>query len=320
MKRLSGPRIDRALESIEGALSWAREHERTDKARNLEEARAAILGIGCEPVSPDPEPVFEPEPEPEPEPAPRVTFVHGSHNLLFRLDAKRWAEDLEKSHKRADVRGLQEAGDRAQRRAVKAHAKKFGLGRFHPKGTATPILFRKDVFEKTAVTRGARLVHKKAGFARYNPGRYLVWLGLRHKETGAKILVLNLHATAGYAKTGKKPWGSRLDRWKDKVARLYWTETQKFLQRKIERGNWDAILVGGDFNARLENEAEDFFPGPMLKRLVIEDDVPRSIDRLVYALPRDDRFEIKATARWSTRKGVHSDHPLHFAKYRIKSK
>lgn len=295
-KRLRGTRIDRALKRIEDARAWAREHGRKRKANLLWKAGREIKG------------------DRKPRPREDRTFVHGSHNVLFRLDAKRWAADLEKSHRLSDVRGLQEAGDAPQRRAVKAHAKAFGLGRFHPRRVATPILWRKDVFGKTKVTRGARLVHKKAGFARYNPGRYIVWIGLRHKETGAKILVLNLHATAGYAKRGKKPWGKRLDRWKDKVARAYWRAVAKFLERKIERGRWDAIIVGGDFNARMEDEGEPFYPGPMLKRLVIsDDDVPRSIDRLVFTRGS----KVKRVARWAVSKGVHSDHALHFTKYRI---
>lgn len=247
-----------------------------------------------------------------------ATFTVGTHNVLFRLDRERWLEDLDRSHEVADVRLFQEGGSKKFRRTLRKHKNMRGLRKYHPHATECPIAWRRDVWKpmwKESGAKGASLVHPGAGFAKFNPKRSIVWKGLTHRKTGKRVLFVNVHATAGYAKDERKtPWGDRLDDWKNWAARQMWLAVVAFLAEQMKREVWDVIVLGGDFNARLNNRGEWYYPGPMLDGLTIEDEeTPRSIDRLV--LTRDSRAKTKR--RWGSRRGYHTDHAVHFARVRL---
>lgn len=246
-----------------------------------------------------------------------TSFVAGSHNIFFRLHdtPDKWASDLEKSHTFASVRGLQEAGGSQAREAIRAHAKKFKLGLYHPLDVADPILWDKTVFSRVLFERGSVKVHEAAPFMRYNPERHFVWRGLKHRESGKRILFVNLHATAGYAQNeNDTPWGDKADKWKNETAAKMWKSLAEFLRKQNARKTWDAIVIVGDFNARLTNRDEPYFPGPMLDELCVFDDAPRNIDHLIYTRSS----KVRQTRRFAVSKGVHSDHALHFAEFTFK--
>lgn len=242
-----------------------------------------------------------------------TTFTDAAHNLLWRLDADAWAHDLRLSGV-ADLVGYSEAEGDGQRKALASYCRAQGRGLYHPQGSGNPVSWKRDVWRALPQERGVVEVHAKHPTAKYNPARDVVWVGLRHKATGARVLRINVHPVAGATKPeGDTPWGDGLDAWKDWAIRQYYLAVVAFTAQQLARETWDAVLLGGDFNGRLENQQEWYYPGPLLLGLFERDAAPRSIDRLVWTRSSN----VRQVRRWSQHKGVRSDHALQFAEYRL---
>lgn len=242
-------------------------------------------------------------------------FTLGSHNMLFRLDARRWAHDLDLSAV-ADLRGFQEAIDAGPRAALAKHAAAKGLGLYAPK-MGNPIAWNPEVFEDDG-RAFSEFVHRSAiadGLtrAKFNPARYVTGKGLVHKATGKRVLFLNVHPIAGGTKPEPNDFGPALNAWKNRAIERYWLAVLQITAREIRKGVYDVIILGGDWNARGTDRAEWYFPARMLQGLFRSDEIEVGLDHVV--LTRHSAADV--VRRWARNEGVNSDHALHFAEIRL---
>lgn len=245
-----------------------------------------------------------------------MSFVDATHNLLFRLDATKWRSDLQVSA-RSHLCSYSEAGDPPQRQALAEHCENAGRGLYHPPGTGNPISWRTDQFREIPNEHGVVEAHRRApsdGGLRGGP-RDFVWLGLHHLASGKKVLRISVHPVPGAWKTPNTAPDKHgnIEAWLDWATRRHWLKVLEFTAAQVAREEWDIVLLGGDFNCALENDRSWYFPGPMLRGLYRHDDKPRAIDRLVWA----HASECTQERRWAVHHGVHSDHAIHFAEYRL---
>lgn len=242
-------------------------------------------------------------------------FTVASHNMLFRLDAKRWAHDLDLSAV-ADLRGFQEAVDSGPRAAVVRHAHAKGLAIFEPKH-GNPIVWNSAVFDDAEVEI-EEFVHRSAiadglTLAKFNPARYIQGKGLVHKATGKRVLFLNVHPTAGGTMREPNKFGPRLNAWKNKAIERYWLAVIQIVTREMRKDRWDVIILGGDWNARMTDRAEWYFPARLLAGLFREDEIAHGLDHVT--LTRNSAATVER--RWAMNEDVFSDHALHFAEIRL---
>jgi hypothetical protein len=242
-------------------------------------------------------------------------FTVASHNLLFKLDDRRWRADLDKSTSRASLLGFQEANGAPTRKTLHAYLTEHGFDYYAPRGTDCHIAWNPDIFEPIEGEQGNKRVHDSAGFMRYNPARYLTWKGFVHKPTGKRVLFYNIHPTAGFTKPeDKTDWGPKANEWKNEAARDFYTTLLAHVARKMNENLYDVIIIGGDWNASLRNEGEWYFPGALFDGLIVEHpkEMP-GLDHIVITVDSDATIE----KRYAVREGVHSDHALHFATIRL---
>jgi len=239
-------------------------------------------------------------------------FTDCAHNILFRLDRAKWLSDMAVSS-RASIVGYSEADSHKARRVLTQHCRDTGRGLFDPVHCGNPISWDSKVWTPIPKESGVVEVHRRVNIPRvkFNPARDFAWVGLEHNVCGTKVLRINVHPIAGATKPEPNKYGPRLNEWKDWAVRQYWLDVVSFTAAQMSREKWDVILLGGDFNGRLENRREWWYPGPLLSSLYFTDDAPRSIDRLVWT--RDSL--VRQEKRWVVAKGIHSDHHLHFAEY-----
>lgn len=258
-------------------------------------------------------------------------FTDASHNVLFRLNAAQWAEDFAKSGT-ASLVGYQEAEGDPQRRALAAWCKANGRGLFHPDSCGNPISWDTKVWAELQVNdkpfQGKREVHAgavKMGLAgvKFNPGRDFAWKGLTHRGSGQNVLRINVHPVAG----GTDPTpeeGEKLTDWKDWAIGQYWLEVVAFTARhlsvqrtsdpKERAGLWDAILLGGDYNADFLDQRGDqwYYPNRLLPSLYRADPSKGGLDHMQATHGAD----VKVVKRWSV--PGNTDHRIHFCTWALR--
>lgn len=235
-----------------------------------------------------------------------------SHNILFRLNRKKWKHDLGISTNKIDLSGLQEVSSLRAKATVKLYTAKHEFGTYGLR-TSTPIIHRRNTWKPVRGARGIITAHGPAGFMELNPARTIVYRGFSHRETGHRIMVIVVHPTAGYAKPEPNAWGPKANDWKDDTAKIYWRRVVNLTERFERSGKWDAIVILGDFNARLNNRREPFFPGVVLApyyRTGAEIALmPNSIDYIVET----KKSKVRRVRRYKQFKGVFTDHPIQFS-------
>lgn len=240
-------------------------------------------------------------------------FTDATHNVLYTLDVDDWEHDLPLSGV-ASLVGYCEAGGVKVRKALATYCRAKERGLYHPLGSSNPVSWDRGQWRALPTESGVTTVHPKHPTAKMNPAREVVWVGLKHKDTDARVLRLNVHATASALKPeADTPWGDALDKWKDWSIQQYWLEVVAFTATQLRRDTWDAVLLGGDFNGRLEDVTRWYHPGVLLSGLYTRDDTPHSIDRLVHT--RSSR--VRQTKRWARHEGLRTDHALQFAHYEL---
>ncbi|MFP2958413.1 endonuclease/exonuclease/phosphatase family protein [Myxococcus sp. 1LA] len=143
----------------------------------------------------------------------------------------------------ADIIGWQEVEN------AEAHNKLEGLehyNHFRPgeerlaARNSIAISWRKNKFEKTG--DGSRLTH--GGTAGETPSRFVNWVVLKHKETGAKLAFINTHYISG-AWNGQHP--DRQERW-----RTHNAVVREVVAELLGRGL--PVVLVGDFNRQLAQD------------------------------------------------------------------
>jgi hypothetical protein len=237
-----------------------------------------------------------------------ASFVDATHNMLFRLaDAPaKWVQDLRKSSQ-GDITGYQEAEGHPARSTLTKFCDANNRGLFIPEDCGNPISWDLTMFNAIRGEAGVVEVHKKHPTAKYNPARDIAWRGLRHLSTGKKVLRINIHPVASATKPdAKSDWGKNLTQWKDWALGNYFLDLVAFTATQMSREYYDAILLGGDYNAYLDRDERWYYPGALLPALYHDDQRMRGLDHLQSTYESD----VKEGRRWAV-KG-NTDHSIHF--------
>jgi hypothetical protein len=172
---------------------------------------------------------------------------------------------------------------------------------FGPRGLV--VSWRAERFERiddgaVRTTRGRRLI---------SPNRYVMWVVLRHLESGTELVRLNTHAVSGgWARPRRPLTGWRRKRWQEHVAEL-----GALVDRFHAQGL--PVVVGGDMNrsrVRFLGDEVDY-----------DNDfaVPTHGDELFdYLCHRDsDGVALERVGREVVR-GFNSDHDAFVAEYALR--
>lgn len=259
-----------------------------------------------------------------------AAIVVATHNMLFLLNPTKWNQDLAKSGM-AHVTGYQEAEGKEQRQTLVDYCAKAARGLYHPKSCGNPISWNKSTYDQAIVkdkpVQGVRDVHLGAVAmgvnAKFNPPRDFAWVGLVHKASQQKHLIINVHPLAG----GTKPEDAKdntdsdaLSAYKDWGIAQYWLDIMAFTAAEMSVNDpgaksmtqlWDAILLVGDFNAQMNNARRWYYPGAMLLALYHQDPQVQGLDHIM----RTKGSNLKAGERSS--QAGNTDHRIHFQRYTI---
>jgi hypothetical protein len=235
-----------------------------------------------------------------------VTFTDATHNMLFTMTPADWRADLAKSAK-GDIVGYQEAEEDDARKTLQDFCTAKNRGLHHPIGSGNAVSWNRAMFRAIRGERGVIEVHKKHPTAKYNPGRDIVYVGLRCLPANKNVLRINIHPVAGATLPhSETEWGDDLDAWKNWAIANYYLDLLSFVATQMSREYWDVILLGGDYNASLTNKDAWYYPGRMLPSLFVDDTRLAGLDHLQHTHGSD----VKPGKRWTEE--ANTDHLLHF--------
>ncbi|WNG17278.1 endonuclease/exonuclease/phosphatase family protein [Cystobacter fuscus] len=169
--------------------------------------------------------------------------LHGSANLKPLADVIGWQEvDTDEGHSKL---GALEYYDHYRPGANRLDAR-----------NSIAISWRKNKYEKTG--DGSRLTH--GGDEGVTPARFVNWVVLKNKDTGAKLAFINTHYISG-AWNGEHP--ERQERW-----RTHNAVVREVVAELLSRGL--PVVLVGDFNRQLSQD----IPGMNHLRTAGVDGVP----------------------------------------------
>lgn len=147
--------------------------------------------------------------------------------------------DVRAAAKEGSVIGWQEIGPDRYFDAIKDLGPDWG--HYMPKDghqrIPVPISWNKNEWEK--VDAGFERTHN--GRAKVSPHRYISWVELKNKDTGATVVRVNTHAVSGAWSEPKATTGWRREMWNRHMEKLH------DLVAKLERQGKN-VVIGGDFN------------------------------------------------------------------------
>jgi hypothetical protein len=253
------------------------------------------------------------------------TYVDCSHNVEFSLNEAKWKPDVVKSGE-GDITGYQEAEGTGPRTVIKDYCIAHNRGRYHPTGSGNAISWKRELFRPVVVNKKKvnGMIQSHLGAiamgidVKYNPARDFTYVGLLHKETGKKILRVNVHPIAGATKPESAAANTDSDAlsvYKDWAVGQYWLDILSFVSAQMSLQDpgtktmtnfWDVISLGGDYNAALNDKDRWYYPGALLPALFEPDEQLRGLDHLQVAHGSDTR----PGHRWAV--DANSDHQIHF--------
>lgn len=226
-----------------------------------------------------------------------TTMRDGTLNLLKTNSAEQIVADLRASIVRCDLLGMQENTRDHVGKALRWLDQRDDWRVFAADGAAksNPIAWRPSVF---AGDGPGWAVKAHGGHAGITPPRFVVLKPLRHKATGKRVLKINAHCINAFA-TDKR--GNNALR--DQLAESYWRTVVDVTEENLD--DYDVLLLSGDFNVRLNNLDEPWYPGHLLKPLY-RFDHGKGIDHTLVSREAD-----VARLRHFSLGGLFSDHNLH---------
>lgn len=166
---------------------------------------------------------------------------HGSSNIKKDLSAGAIQSDVNEMASKVDVWGLQEIETPAHTAALKALGN-FEIywpggtpakGRFPGWDNSVPIMWRKEMFTKL----GSGKIQTHGGEGGVTPPRYVAWVILKHKATGATLVRVNTHFISS-------AWTSAPER------KARWLKHEDLMVAKIHSlaKKYGHVVSGGDIN------------------------------------------------------------------------
>jgi hypothetical protein len=202
--------------------------------------------------------------------------------------------DVAASMGRADVIRVQEVYPAKARRAVQAVVdnRPNWVGASRMARTELAILW------DTRIWRRVGHGHVRWASAAKPGGDYSRWIGwqaLARRGTDRVVTIANVHPSPGACRPNPAPW-------RVQYVTKHWQRVREWTARQQRLHPDRVILLGGDFNCRLEQRARPWYPGRVLAHQYRFDHTG-SIDRLITS--RGFAYPV-AVRRWGV--PAHSDH------------
>lgn len=138
------------------------------------------------------------------------------------------------------------------------------------------------------------------GEAKISKPRWLTWVRLEHRRTGAQVMFVNVHFIS-------KAWSDKPAHRKDERPEMWrkaWRALVDWLSEMIDEFPEMAICLMGDFNAKLNRDAHAFDPSSVARRR-IRGTFPNAIDHLFFINGRKYKWIIEETEIMPGRRGDH---------------
>lgn len=180
---------------------------------------------------------------------PRLTGPHalhiGTYNIRAGTSMATFRRGVAGLRRHVDVAGLQEIGLNAKRRYL--GSLRF-WGSYHaPKIQQNPVIWDRRVFELLGA-RGPwlasprRLGRELPGSSRQVKKSYASVVHLRHRASGRRLSVVNVHLVHGAVRAGR-PWPGR-----PRTFRLFRAQVAGLVRVVRAERAWGRVFVVGDFN------------------------------------------------------------------------
>lgn len=235
-----------------------------------------------------------------------MTYTVAAHNIWFKLPAWKKKRDFKKSAKATITTYCEAKNDRVLLRSL---CRKYDRELFFDNDDiGNPISYDPSKAEIIPGQTWVHLVHEDPKPIP-GPARGYTAVGFRLLHTGRRVLVISVHPENGYAKGERNnPWGPKVNKHKDWSATQYWLDIVSFVAAQMSREYWDDIVISGDFNARMNNKNEWYYPARMLEALTRPSLTAGGIDHIITT--RDSKSRVVGVLKM---KG-HTDHPILLAR------
>lgn len=238
-----------------------------------------------------------------------MTYTVATHNMYHKLSKLpwKWERDLKKSSK-ATVAVYCEA--QKSRSALLKHCAKAGRDLFFEgDDVGNPISWRRSDAALIPGQKWTVLVQAKGVNYPNSPARGYSAVGLKIKSTGRRVLVISVHAEHGYAKSeNATEWSDKIDAAKDRMAAQYWLDVLSFVTMAMAKGTYDDIVIAGDFNSRMNNKTEWYYPGRLLEPVTRPSLTAGGIDHVLTTVTSKSKVE------GILKMNGHTDHPILLAR------
>lgn len=236
-----------------------------------------------------------------------MTYTVATHNMYRKLSRYpwKWNRDLKKSS-RGTITVYSEAQN--ARSLLTKYCKNNNRVLYYPTNDpGNPISWRKD---SAVILKGwCKVVQKKGINYQNSPERAFTAVGLQLTDTKRKVLILSVHAEHGYAKSeSKTPWNDKVDQAKNWMAAQYWLEVLSFVAEQMALNYWDDIVIAGDFNSRMNNLKEWYYPGVILGAITRYSLTVGGIDHVITTITS------KSKVVGVMKLNGHTDHPILLAR------
>lgn len=175
----------------------------------------------------------------------RPTMTIGTYNMRAGMGMRKFRNGVSSLRKHVGVAGLQEIGSNRRRHYLTSL---HGWGYFRPRLIQqNPVIWNRHRF-RLVKARGHRIAKSRhlngqlPGAKRRKKDSTATIVRLRHRETGRRISVVNVHLVHGAVKGGK-PWPHR-----PAVFNLFRDQVRGLVKTVKHERRWGRVFVTGDFN------------------------------------------------------------------------
>lgn len=175
----------------------------------------------------------------------RPSMTIGTYNLRAGMGMRKFRNGVRSLRRHVGVAGLQEIGSNRRRHHLTSIK---GWGYFRPKKIQqNPVIWNRDRFrlvraEGHRIAKSRHLRGQLPGAKKRKKDSTATVVRLRHRPTGRKISVINVHLVHGAVKGGK-PWPHR-----PAVFNLFRDQVRGLVRTVRKERRWGRPFVVGDFN------------------------------------------------------------------------
>lgn len=175
----------------------------------------------------------------------RPSMTIGTYNLRAGMGMRKFKDGVRSLRRHVGVAGLQEIGSNRRRHHL---TRIKGWGYFRPRTIQqNPVIWNRDRFRliKAKGHRIAKSRHLRGqlpGAKRRKKDSTATVVRLRHRASGRKISVINVHLVHGAVKGGR-PWPNR-----PAVFDLFRDQVRGLVRAVRHERRWGRVFVVGDFN------------------------------------------------------------------------